>query len=90
MSAIIAGEACKDCGEKYYTSLGHPTWFKKATKKVPEQLTPDEAKLKKIFVNIQKSGRCMKCQLISCIEQAAFISEVLSIDLDVEDDASGT
>ena len=82
MSAIIAGKSCKDCGEEFYTSFGHPSWFKKATKKVPEQLTPDEAKQKKIFEELRKSGRCVRCQLIMCLEQAAVLSDSLGIDLE--------
>lgn len=33
MSVIFAGKKCKQCGEKYYVTFGHPKWYKDWLKK---------------------------------------------------------
>lgn len=89
MSAIIAGKECKKCNQEYWTSLGHPSWFNKSTKKVPEQLTPAEAEQKNIFIGMQKSGLCAKCYLLSLLEKVAVAAAMLGVDLG-SDDAAGS
>lgn len=56
MSAIIAGESCKKCGNKYFVSLGHPPWFDDVVKK---RKPPCE--IYKRYLRIAQSGKCPTC-----------------------------
>ena len=56
MSAIIAGEACKECGERYWYTLGHPKWFNDVVKR---NMEPGEDF--KAFIQWRNSGKCRKC-----------------------------
>ncbi len=82
MSAIIAGKECKDCKKDYYLTFGHPSWFKKSMKRVPDKLTEDEQMQKDVFNEIRKSSRCPKCQLIMSLKVVGCLSEVLNVDLE--------
>ena len=58
MSATIAGESCKKCGDEYYVSLGHPKWFDDVIKRdLPFNDTW------KAFCRFAASGECPDCYL---------------------------
>lgn len=56
MSAIVAGNKCKKCGCKYFSSFGHPKWYddvvKRGLPKPPIYLE---------FEDFRKSGKCEAC-----------------------------
>jgi len=58
MSAIIAGKACKECGQEYYISFGHPKWYDDVVKR---NLPPSDDY--KAFRKFQTSGKCPNCYL---------------------------
>jgi len=56
MSAIIAGESCKECKQEFYISFGHPEWYDDVVKRhLPES---DQFKL---FRDMSWSGLCPNC-----------------------------
>ena len=54
MSAIVAGKACKKCGEKFWVSFGHPKWFNEGVK---GKSSPEWEE----FIELAKSGMCPDC-----------------------------
>lgn len=60
MSAIITGEACKECGRKYWVSLGHPKWYDDVMKR-REPKGEDFL----FYENMVLSGKCPNCFLIN-------------------------
>jgi len=56
MSAIIGGKKCKGCGNKYWTSFGHPAWYDAVVfhKQEPSEKFKD-------FRKVCESGLCLKC-----------------------------
>lgn len=58
MSCIIAGDACAECGKKYWVSLGHPNWFDDVIKRGKPK---SEDYL--FFEDMAQSGKCPKCFL---------------------------
>ena len=55
MSIIIAGKACKYCGEKYYFSMGHTQWFDRWVRK--KKSSPQS----KRYNRIRRNGICPRC-----------------------------
>lgn len=56
MSAIIAGNACKKCGKKYWISFGHPKWYDDVIKR---RAPKNETFLQ--FEKMARSDLCFKC-----------------------------
>lgn len=58
MSAIIAGDKCRECGEKYWVSLGHPKWHDDVVKRGLPM-----SKEYRRFKEMASSGMCPGCYI---------------------------
>ena len=54
MSAIVAGKACKKCGDEFWCSFGHPKWFNEG---IRGKSSPEFEE----FKALAKSGVCPDC-----------------------------
>lgn len=63
MSAIIAGNECKGCKQKYWLSFGSPDWWKNV---VMKNQSPDPVYL--MYDEMRRSGMCPKCWALWKIE----------------------